>query len=218
MRRFLSRPLLCRSASSRAPARLFVRAAAPLTQGTARNADTAPHSGKDPIKEHLWRCTDAHDVACNEAYSAANPGSLFCQLDPSSWEWTHKDESVRSDLGLYCDRGWLMDLTNSVFFLGFLIGAATWGAASDKYGRRKTLMAVVVLSALTTASTAITYSYFFFMLARFLSGAYHTGAGCAPGHLSASLQHHTMSCQSMFIHGRLIALCSLSCRCCALVH
>lgn len=131
---------------------------------------TAP-AGKDPIKEHLWRCTDESDVACTSVFqSSTDPTDVFCDMQRSQWEWTHPHESVRSDLGLFCDRAWILQVTNSIFFLGFLAGAALAGIASDKYGRKVSLMAVIVLGALATASTAATYSVFMFTVCRFLQG------------------------------------------------
>jgi MFS family permease len=127
-------------------------------------------AGRDPIKEHLWLCTDPTDAGCAAVWGQLDPSKEFCAMDPSAWEWTRPYESVRSDFGLICDRAWLMDLTNSIFFLGFLFGAFFWGSASDHYGRYRTLIATCASSAAIGFINALTYTYGVFIVARFFSG------------------------------------------------
>jgi hypothetical protein len=126
--------------------------------------------GKDPVEEHMWRCTDIADQKCADAFKLESPNKAFCQLDPSSWVWTAKRESVVSDLGLICGRYWMNELANSAFFMGFLFGAALWGAASDRYGRRLPLLTSLVISGLVTGSSGIAPNYAFFFLSRILQG------------------------------------------------
>jgi hypothetical protein len=128
------------------------------------------HAGKDPIKEHLWQCTDTADAACSSAFNDPDPTEQFCNLRASQWEWTHPHESVRSDLGFFCDTSWVLQASNSVFFLGFLVGAALTGVSADKYGRKLTLMTTILLGSLTTILTATTSSAYPFMICRLLQG------------------------------------------------
>jgi MFS family permease len=133
-------------------------------------AECTLHAGKDPIKEHLWRCTDASDAACRSVFQDLTPTDRFCNLQPSQWEWTHPHDSVRSDLGLICGRAWILQVSNSIFFLGFLCGAAVAGMASDKYGRKRSFMFAISLSAVATALPALASSVFPFILFRFFQG------------------------------------------------
>jgi MFS transporter, OCT family, solute carrier family 22 (organic cation transporter), member 4/5 len=126
--------------------------------------------GKDPVEEHLWQCTNNADEKCKHAYKLESPNKEFCQLDPSSWVWTAPDESVVSDLGLVCDRFWMNELANSAFFMGFLFGAAIWGAASDRYGRRLPLLASLLVSGLATGFGGIVPNYLFFFVSRIVQG------------------------------------------------
>lgn len=154
------------------------RSWAMLPIGTSRLAQPdltalslAAYTGKDPIKEHLWQCVDSDDTACTEAFAQVDPTEDFCNLPETSWRWTHPQESVRSDFGLFCDTAWLLDLSNSFFFLGFLVGAAGWGIASDSAGRFSSLIGACLLSGIFTALTAAVSDYHWFVILRILSGA-----------------------------------------------
>lgn len=138
--------------------------------GVTRPLHGCLHAGKDPIREHLWQCTDVSDEVCSSAFRAVDPTDKFCNLQPSQWEWTQPHESVRSDLGLFCDRSWILQMTNSIFFLGFLVGVALAGIASDNYGRKRTLMGVIGLASIATAAPALAYSLTPFIFARFFQG------------------------------------------------
>eukprot|EP00892_Ulva_mutabilis_P005097 jgi/Ulvmu1/295/UM001_0299.1 len=133
--------------------------------------------GKDPIKEHLWECIDPDNGACAAAFDQLNPAEDFCALPRDAWRWTHPSESVRSDFGLFCDSAWLLDLSNSAFFLGFLFGAAGWGIASDSIGRFGSLIGACILSGAFTALTAAVLNYHWFVILRILSGASTAGMG-----------------------------------------
>jgi MFS family permease len=128
------------------------------------------HAGKDAIKEHLWRCTNASDTICTSVFEKLDPTDRFCQLHRSQWEWTHPQESVRSELGFFCDRAWILQITNAVFFLGFLCGAVVAGWLSDKYGRKRSMTAAIALSAFATALPALASSGFLFAIFRFFQG------------------------------------------------
>lgn len=134
---------------------------------------TAPLAaqGKDPIDEHLWHCTDPDDALCAEVHASDAPGKALCTLPRTAWAWTAPGESVVSEFGLICDRLWLNQLANSAFFLGFLIGAAVWGAASDKYGRRATLIASLAISGVVTGFSGLAMGYTSMFISRILQGS-----------------------------------------------
>ena len=67
-----------------------------------------------------------------------------------------------SDLGL--------GLAFSSLLFGCVIGSAVAGRITDRYGRRRILLWVAVLFALTSAATGLAWSFHSFLAARFLGG------------------------------------------------
>jgi MFS transporter, OCT family, solute carrier family 22 (organic cation transporter), member 4/5 len=127
--------------------------------------------------ERLWRCRDPTDTACAAARALPDPTAAFCALAPLQWEWTAPRESIASDLGFYCHRAWLLQLAESLFFVGFLFGAAIWGQLSDRFGRRNMLFASCAAAAAAAAANATVSGVPLFMALRILSGAAASGIG-----------------------------------------
>ena len=131
-------------------------------------------AGKDPVKEHLWECVDAvADTACAAAFALESPEEAFCALPATSWRWTRPQDSIGSDLSppLICERAPLNQFANSAFFFGFLLGAAVWGTLSDRYGRRRTLIATMVLSGAVEVLSALMQGYAAVFASRIFQGA-----------------------------------------------
>jgi OCT family organic cation transporter-like MFS transporter 4/5 len=64
-------------------------------------------------QEPEWRCVG----------SDCRVGSLNCELDPSSWEWTAgKGSSTVSEWGLICGDKYKVGLVQALFFAGCMIG------------------------------------------------------------------------------------------------
>lgn len=63
-----------------------------------------------------------------------------------------------------------LGLAFSSLLFGCVIGSAVAGRITDRYGRRRILLWVAVLFALTSAATALAWSFHSFLAARFLGG------------------------------------------------
>lgn len=65
---------------------------------------------------------------------------------------------------------WNLGVAFSSLLFGCVIGSAVAGRITDRYGRRRILLWVAVLFALTSAATGIAWSFNSFLAARFLGG------------------------------------------------
>lgn len=57
-------------------------------------------------------------------------------------------ETLISEFNLVCDRKTLRNLSEMVFLAGVAIGGLVCGILSDKYGRKRTLMASILIQTL----------------------------------------------------------------------
>ena len=69
---------------------------------------------------------------------------------------------------LICDKSSLTKLSQSMFFVGAMLGAWLWGTVADRMGRRKVYFATIALSAATGLGYSLAPSYSIFVLFRFL--------------------------------------------------
>lgn len=134
-------------------------------------------TGKDPVMEHLWECSNPNDDICRDTFALAEPTQPFCLLKRSQWRWTAPHESVVSTFDLQCADSWKVQLAQSAFFMGFLFGASLWGILSDSLGRRRSLLLSCFLSAAVTFVNAFAPTYSIFFLCRVLSGLVVSGMG-----------------------------------------
>eukprot|EP01025_Chloroclados_australasicus_P053962 TRINITY_DN6395_c1_g2_i2.p1 TRINITY_DN6395_c1_g2~~TRINITY_DN6395_c1_g2_i2.p1 ORF type:complete len:599 (+),score=48.29 TRINITY_DN6395_c1_g2_i2:117-1799(+) len=139
----------------------------------------------DPIEQELWQCKNSNSSVCMEIYYGQKADELSTSevqkdLCDSSfdfeWEWTHPHRSIISDFGLHCEE-WLGQVTNSLFFLGFLVGAGIFGWYADKYGRRHGLLIVLLLSVVFGGLNSAAWSLWSYIIFRFLVGAAVAGIG-----------------------------------------
>ncbi|XP_077295935.1 organic cation transporter protein-like isoform X2 [Arctopsyche grandis] len=111
----------------------------------------------------------------------APPVSYIC-LDNSSNE-TNKcpcsnpeyDTSIFQDTiimtwDLICEKSWLADFTQTIFMLGILVGSISFGAISDRFGRRLPLVGAVILQLVSGIAASLTPEYWSFTILRFILG------------------------------------------------
>ncbi|XP_077586528.1 solute carrier family 22 member 7-like isoform X1 [Stigmatopora nigra] len=117
--------------------------------------------------------------------SSANlsDGEKSCQIltgnDSSNTEchygWIYDNSTfsstIASEWDLVCDWKHLPQTTNTIFFLGVTLGSVVFGALSDNYGRKWSLLISYVLSLTFGLASASAKSYIVFAVLRFLSGA-----------------------------------------------
>ncbi|XP_078436896.1 organic cation/carnitine transporter 4-like [Wolffia australiana] len=105
-----------------------------------------------------------------------------CELPSGSWEWIGGiASSTVAEWGLVCGARYKVGLVQSSFFAGSMIGAGVFGHLSDSFmGRKGTLSLVCALNALFGLLTALSPSFWFYLVFRFLTGFSTGGVGlCA---------------------------------------
>ncbi|KAJ8960531.1 hypothetical protein NQ318_013819 [Aromia moschata] len=125
------------------------------------------------VAPSVWKnCTGQADGYCwmldANAWNAT--GGHFCE-DPNAlervkcrgWEFAGEGETIISEFNLVCDRQSLNSFGEMMFLAGVAIGGLVCGILSDKYGRKRTLMASILIQ--TLLGTVIAFSPWFLMYA-----------------------------------------------------
>lgn len=102
-----------------------------------------------------------------------------CPLDETtcgSIRYTSTFSSIASEWDLICDNAYKVDLTQSVFMIGVLIGGLLLGMFSDKYGRRLGWCISYILMVLGGLITSFSTSLNMFLVTRLVAGIGTGGA------------------------------------------
>ncbi|KAG6545400.1 hypothetical protein Mapa_012999 [Marchantia paleacea] len=121
-----------------------------------------------------WRCVDQGDGG-----GSCSPSSSLCDLAPGSWEWVDgKSASTVSQFNLICGEEYKVGLAGSLFFIGALFGAGTYGSLSDSLlGRKGTLAMCCMLTVALGMLTSLVPNYWLYAAARFVTGLNSSGIG-----------------------------------------
>ncbi|KAM6941172.1 solute carrier family 22 member 7-like [Lycodopsis pacificus] len=93
--------------------------------------------------------------------------------------WVYDNTTFKSTLtsqwDLVCDRRGKNKATATIFFVGVMFGAITFGSLSDRFGRRIMLLVSYVSGMLIAVASAFSTSYVMFAVLRFFTGFCITG-------------------------------------------
>ncbi|XP_015117233.1 organic cation transporter protein isoform X2 [Diachasma alloeum] len=109
-----------------------------------------------------------------ENSTAAVGGGEFCQTE-YIFEADRGEKSVVTDWGLVCERSYLRDLANIVYYVGVSIGALIAGVAADRVGRLPVLAVCLYAQGTMAVATYIVQSYPVFLGLRGLQGIFAQG-------------------------------------------
>lgn len=59
--------------------------------------------------------------------------SNTCPCDEPSWDRTVFSETVQTKFGIYCENSWLISFSESMSYVGLLVGSLSFGFLSDRY-------------------------------------------------------------------------------------
>ncbi|XP_068445520.1 solute carrier family 22 member 7-like [Clinocottus analis] len=104
--------------------------------------------------------SDLHSVPCQNGWVYDN--TTFKSTLTSQWD-------------LVCDRRGKNKATATIFFVGVMFGAVTFGSLSDRFGRRIMLLVSNVSGMLMAVASAFSTSYVMFAVLRFCTGFCITG-------------------------------------------
>uniref|UniRef100_A0A4W6BZY9 Solute carrier family 22 member 7b, tandem duplicate 2 n=1 Tax=Lates calcarifer TaxID=8187 RepID=A0A4W6BZY9_LATCA len=104
---------------------------------------------------NLFNVTDLPTVSCQNGWVYDN--TTFKSTLTSQWD-------------LVCDRRGKNKATATIFFIGVMFGAMTFGSLSDRFGRRIMLLVSYVSGMLFAVASAFSSSYVMFAVLRFFTG------------------------------------------------
>uniref|UniRef100_A0A671WE66 Solute carrier family 22 member 7b, tandem duplicate 3 n=1 Tax=Sparus aurata TaxID=8175 RepID=A0A671WE66_SPAAU len=114
-----------------------------------------------------------YDLLLNSSDIAELP-TVPCQTG-----WVYDNTTFKSTLtsewDLVCDRRGKNKATATIFFIGVMFGAMTFGSLSDRFGRRIMLMVSYVSGMLFAVASAFSTTYVMFAVLRFFTGFCITG-------------------------------------------
>ncbi|CAG03733.1 unnamed protein product [Tetraodon nigroviridis] len=119
-----------------------------------------------PQYQHLHGLNSSEDavaVPCREGWVYDN--STF-----ASTIATEVNLVVSSQWDLICSRKGMNKLTATIFFVGVMVGAPSFGFFSDRFGRRPLLLASYLATTLFAVLSAFSTSYIMFLIMRFFTG------------------------------------------------
>ncbi|PZC71534.1 hypothetical protein B5X24_HaOG213178 [Helicoverpa armigera] len=95
-----------------------------------------------------------------------------CYANCLEYEFDHDvfEETIISNFGLICDKAWLASLTQMILMLGLVIGVASFGWVSDRYGRRKAIILSAAIDLIFMIASAFAPTYWTFTALRFFVG------------------------------------------------
>lgn len=85
------------------------------------------------------------------------------------------ETTATEDFSLVCGRSWLLDLTGSIYYLGFGIGGITTGWIADVYGRKYITIFCIACSIVADIVTGYVNTTELFLLMRFVNGFFTNG-------------------------------------------
>ncbi|VVC96060.1 unnamed protein product [Leptidea sinapis] len=92
---------------------------------------------------------------------------------PYGWEFQFEDipySTVVSERGWVCDRAYLVPWSQSISFVGSVIGGIVCGMLADKYGRLPALVLANVFGIIGNVGTIFTTGFWDFSICRFIAG------------------------------------------------
>ncbi|TPP63362.1 Organic cation transporter protein [Fasciola gigantica] len=151
---------------------------------------------ENPIEDNHQNRTVSFDIGCSvykvnwtavnltwyfHEISRTHLNSLETELCPRGY--VHEDSplhypnSVIEDFGTVCDRSWLVPLGTAIYMLGMLLGFMCGGWCGDRFGRRRTILAMSFVDFACGVWTCAAPNYIHYVIARGLMGIGNTGKG-----------------------------------------
>merc|ERR1712110_345341 len=126
-----------------------------------------------PVKDGKYEECKMYDVSSagfpSNNYEIAKAARTTNLVDCTSWTFA-KDmgETIVSDWNLVCDRTALLSTVQGSYMGGVFVGCLFWGWASDKFGRRPSILISVVIQICASVAAAFSINYIMFIFFRFI--------------------------------------------------
>lgn len=88
------------------------------------------------------------------------------------WDYDKPEgvSSIVTEMDLVCGNGGLIEVSQALYMAGLLVGAPIFGAISDRYGRRPTILTCLFFLPVTAGATAFSPNIYFYMAVKFFCG------------------------------------------------
>ncbi|KAM9856825.1 solute carrier family 22 member 7-like [Aulostomus maculatus] len=132
-----------------------------------------------PVEEDgtLSSCQMFAEPQYHLLFNSSNDTELPTVSCQSGWVYdnTTFKSTLTSQWDLVCDRRGKNKATATIFFIGVMFGAITFGSLSDRFGRRIMLLVSYLSGMLFAVASAFSTSYMMFAVLRFFTGFCITG-------------------------------------------
>lgn len=98
-------------------------------------------------------------------------GKNITEACPDGWHYGDEfKETIVTEWDLVCDKDYLNELSTTIYMVGNLLGATFLTPFGDKYGRKKTILVLLVGQAAVAIAVSFSNTYILFTVLRFLVG------------------------------------------------
>ncbi|XP_065082873.1 organic cation transporter protein isoform X2 [Ochlerotatus camptorhynchus] len=105
-------------------------------------------------------------------YTCASNSTLDrCSSECTSWTYDTSvfSSTIVSEWDLVCEKANLVNLSQTIFMFGILVGGVLFGSLADKYGRRPPLVIAVIIQLISGVGTAFIPWFWGFVVLRFIT-------------------------------------------------
>ncbi|XP_009635482.1 solute carrier family 22 member 3 [Egretta garzetta] len=146
-----------------------------------RNFTVLPlHLGNNSSNGECERLDIAWDasISCTSplaGYLNHSAGNLSLTACHDNWVYKDPHSSIVSEYNFVCGNAWMLDLSQAILNLGFLVGAFILGYAADRYGRILTYLLSCFGAGICGIIVAFAPNLTVFLIFRFLQGVFGKG-------------------------------------------
>ncbi|XP_062565693.1 organic cation transporter protein isoform X2 [Armigeres subalbatus] len=105
-------------------------------------------------------------------YTCASNSSLDkCSSECTSWNYDTSvfSSTIVSEWNLVCEKASLVNLSQTIFMFGILVGGVVFGSLADKFGRRPPMVIAVIVQLISGVGTAYIPWFWGFVVLRFIT-------------------------------------------------